>query len=310
VKIVVDAYDGSTRFFAVDPDDPVLATYRKIFPTLFEPVTAVPKAIQQHFRYPQDLFKIQMQMYLNYHMSDPEVFYNREDQWQFPKQIYEDKDVLLEPYYVIMRLPGESKLEFLMIQPFTPANKENMISWVAARSNSDDYGKLLLYEFPKQSLVYGPRQIEARIDQEPQISQQFTLWNQSGSKVIRGDLLVIPIDQSLLYVEPIYLRAEQSELPELKRVIVAYDKSVVMEKTLDEALASIFGDKTAATTANPELAVKDNTPKAANPQKAQLAKVALETYRKAQAALRQGDWAEYGRQQQELEKALQQLGQP
>ncbi|MFM2432945.1 MAG: hypothetical protein RLZZ511_4159 [Cyanobacteriota bacterium] len=309
VKIVVDAYDGSTRFFAVDPDDPVLATYRKIFPTLFEPATAAPKTIQQHFRYPQDLFKIQMQMYLNYHMSDPEVFYNREDQWQFPKQIYEDKDVLLEPYYIIMRLPGASKLEFLMIQPFTPANKENMISWVAARSNGDDYGKLLLYEFPKQSLVFGPRQIEARIDQEPQISQQFTLWNQSGSKVIRGDLLVIPIDQSLLYVEPIYLRAEQSELPALKRVIVAYDKSVVMEKTLDEALATIFGDKPATTTANPELAVKDPPKKPANPQKAQLAKVALETYRKAQAALRQGNWAEYGRQQQELEKALQQLGQ-
>jgi uncharacterized protein len=309
VKIVVDAYNGSARFFAVDPDDPVLATYRKIFPTLFEPATAVPEAIQQHFRYPQDLFKIQMQMYLNYHMSDPEVFYNREDQWQFPQQIYEDKDVLLEPYYVIMRLPEESKLEFLMIQPFTPANKENMISWVAARSNSDDYGKLLLYEFPKQSLVYGPRQIEARIDQEPQISQQFTLWNQSGSKVIRGDLLVIPIDQSLLYVEPIYLRAEQSELPELKRVVVAYDKSVVMEKTLDEALDRIFGDKTPETTTNPDLTVKGETPKAPNPQKAQLAKSALETYRKAQAALRQGNWAEYGRQQQELEKALQKLGQ-
>ncbi len=309
VKIVVDAYDGSMRFFAVDPNDPVLATYRKIFPTLFEPVTAVPETIQQHFRYPQDLFKIQMQMYLNYHMSDPEVFYNREDQWQFPQQIYEDKAVLLEPYYVIMRLPGESKLEFLMIQPFTPANKENMISWVAARSNSDDYGKLLLYEFPKQSLVYGPRQIEARIDQEPEISQQFTLWNQSGSKVIRGDLLVIPIDQSLLYVEPIYLRAEQSELPELKRVIVAYDKSVVMEKTLDEALARIFGDKTVETTANPESTVKGTPQKVSNPQKAQLAKVALATYRKAQAAMRQGDWAEYGRQQQELEKTLQKLEQ-
>lgn len=307
VKIVVDAYDGSARFFAVDPDDPVLATYRKIFPTLFEPVTSAPKTIQQHFRYPQDLFKIQMQMYLNYHMSDPEVFYNREDQWQLPKQIYEDKDVLLEPYYVIMRLPGEDKLEFLIIQPFTPANKENMISWVAARSNGDDYGKLLLYEFPKQSLVYGPRQIEARIDQEPQISEQFTLWNQSGSKVIRGDLLVIPIDQSLLYVEPIYLRAEQSELPELKRVIVAYDKSVVMEKTLDEALNRIFG-KTSEATANPELSAKDEKPQAPNSQKPQSAKSALETYRKAKAALRQGNWAEYGRQQQELEKALEKFG--
>jgi uncharacterized protein len=314
VKIVINAYDGSMRFFASDPSDPILQTYQRIFPSLFEPDSAVPESIRRHFRYPQDLFKVQMQMYLNYHMSDPEVFYNREDQWRLPHQIYEDADVLLDPYYVIMRLPGEKQAGFLLIQPFTPANKENMIAWVAARSNGEDYGKLLLYEFPKQSLVFGPRQIEARIDQEPQISQQFTLWNQSGSKVIRGDLLVIPIDQSLLYVEPVYLRAEQSELPELKRVIVAYDKSIVMEKTLDEALASIFGEQKAvpkATTTTPAQSAKQSsTASVSSSEKTKQVKAALDRYRKSQEALKKGDWAEYGRYQEELETILKQLEQP
>jgi uncharacterized protein len=213
-----------------------------------------------------------------------------------------------------MRLPAEKQAGFLLIQPFTPANKENMIAWVAARSNGEDYGKLLLYEFPKQSLVFGPRQIEARIDQEPQISQQFTLWNQSGSKVIRGDLLVIPIDQSLLYVEPVYLRAEQSELPELKRVIVAYDKSIVMEKTLDEALASIFGAQQttpkAAATTPPQVTKQSPTPAISSSEKAKQVKAALDRYRKSQAALKKGDWAEYGRYQEELEAILKQLEQP
>ncbi|MBE9032265.1 UPF0182 family protein [filamentous cyanobacterium LEGE 11480] len=241
VKVVVDAYDGSLKFFVADEADPVIQTYRKIFPQLFTGIEDVSPALREHFRYPMDLFKIQMQMYLTYHMNDPEVFYNREDQWRFPKQVYEDSDVLVTPYYVIMRLPQEQQPEFLMIQPFTPVNKENMVAWIAARSNGNGAGKLLLYEFPKQSLVYGPRQIESRIDQSPNISQQFTLWSQAGSRVIRGDLLVIPIDESLLYIEPIYLRAEQSELPQLKRVIVAYDRSVVMEDSLDKALAAVFG---------------------------------------------------------------------
>jgi uncharacterized membrane protein (UPF0182 family) len=194
VKVLVDAYDGSLRFFVVDETDPVLITYRKIFPHLFEPPTAIPPAVKAHFRYPEDLFKIQARMYQTYHMSDPELFYNREDLWQVPKQTYEGSEVVMEPYYVIMRLPGEERVGFILIQPFTPVNKDNMTAWMAARSNSQDYGKLLLYEFLKKMLVYGPRQIEARIDQDPKISQQFTLWSQAGSKVIRGDLLVIPID--------------------------------------------------------------------------------------------------------------------
>jgi hypothetical protein len=234
-------------------------------------------------------------MYQTYHMSDPELFYNREDLWQVPKQTYEGSELVMEPYYVIMRLPGEERVGFILIQPFTPVNKDNMTAWMAARSNSQDYGKLLLYEFPKKMLVYGPRQIEARIDQDPKISQQFTLWSQAGSKVIRGDLLVIPIDQSLLYVEPVYLRAEQGELPELKRVIVVYDQSVVMENSLEEALNAIFGGE--------QVGLK--TPAPLSGQASALMQSALEAYHKSQAALRQGNWSEYGRYQQDLERILQ-----
>jgi uncharacterized membrane protein (UPF0182 family) len=232
-------------------------------------------------------------------MSDPEVFYNREDLWRFPMQVYEGNEQIMQPYYVIMRLPGEAKEGFILILPFTPVNKDNMIAWMAARSNGKDYGKLLLYEFPKQKLVFGPRQIEARIDQEPLISQQFTLWSQAGSKVIRGDLLVIPIEGSLLYVEPVYLRAEQSELPQLKRVIVAYDQDVVMEETLEKSLMTIFGG----------LQVEKGVPTQVTGEVSNLAKNAMETYQKAQEALRQGNWAEYGRYQQNLEEILQKLNQ-
>jgi hypothetical protein len=297
VKVLIDAYDGTLRFFAVDETDPVLATYRKIFPNLFEARTAVPEAVKAYFRYPQDLFVIQAQMYLTYHMSNPEVFYNREDLWNFPTQIYEGNPVRMEPYYVLVRLPRQEEAEFLLILPFTPANKDNAIAWMAARSNGKDYGKLLLYEFPKQKLVYGPRQIEARIDQEPQISQQFSLWNQAGSRVIRGDLLVIPIEQSLLYVEPVYLRAEQGELPQLKRAIVVYDKAVVMEDSLSKSLAAIFG----------RVESEKGLPVPRKDGSSRLAQSALETYEKAQEALKRGNWAEYGRYQEQLQQILEQL---
>jgi uncharacterized protein len=297
VKVVVDAYDGTLKFFVVDGSEPILNTYRKIFPHLFLPKASVPPEVKAHFRYPQDLFKIQAQIYLAYHMSNPEEFYNREDLWQFPIQNYEGNELVMQPYYTIMRLPGAEQAEFVLILPFTPARKDNMISWMAARSNGREYGKLLLYEFPKQKLIFGPRQIEARIDQEPQISQQFTLWNQSGSKVIRGDLLVIPIEQSLLYVEPIYLRAERGELPELKRVIVAYDKDIFMTETLEAGLNQIFGETQPERTEKAALV--------ANLSK--LAGQALDVYRKAEASSRQGNWAEYGRHQKELLKILQQL---
>jgi uncharacterized protein len=304
VKVLLDAYDGTMRFFVIDETDPILQTYRKIFPHLFEPKTAITPEVKEHFRYPLDLFKIQTQMYLSYHMSNPEVFYNREDLWRFPMQTYEGNQQIMEPYYVIMRLPGEAKEGFILILPFTPANKDNMIAWMAARSNGQDYGKLLLYEFPKQKLVFGPRQIEARIDQSPEISQEFTLWNQAGSKVIRGDLLVIPIEQSLLYVQSVYLRAEQGELPELKRVVVAYDKNVVMKETLDKSLAAIFGG-----TQFSGVQVEKSPTVLGTGVSPNLAKSAWETYQKAQNSLRQGNWAEYGRYQKELSDILQKLNQ-
>jgi len=299
VKVLVDAYDGTMQFFVVDESDPLLATYRKIFPELFTSSQTIAPQLRDHFRYPLDLFKFQSQMYLAYHMSDPEVFYNQEDLWRFPTEIYEGNEQLVEPYYMVMRLPQGESEEFILILPFTPGTKDNMIAWMAARSNGENYGKLLLYEFPKQQLVYGPKQIEARIDQNTEISEQLTLWSQQGSRVIRGDLLVIPIRESLLYVEPVYLRAEQGELPELKRVIVGYGEEVVMEETLEQSLAAIFGER------QPQKPVP--VPRTEIPSS--LSQSALNTFRKAQQALREGNWANYGQYQQELEKILQQLNQ-
>jgi uncharacterized protein len=301
VKVSIDAYDGTASLWAIDETDPVLRTYRKIFPHLFTSPERIPPEIKEHFRYPVDLFKIQSLMYLTYHMSDPEVFYNREDLWQFPIQTYESSEQIMLPYYTILYLPGEKQAEFVQIMSFTPSNKDNTIAWMAARSNTPNYNKLLLYEFPKKQLIFGPRQIEAKIDQDPQISQQFTLWSQAGSKVIRGDLLVLPIRNALLYVEPVYLRAEQGALPQLKRVIVAYDKSIVMAETLDLALAAVFD----GTSPSPPPA--PTTSKVAIPAQSSLVKSAIDKYQKAEAAARQGNWAEYGRYQQELKQILQRL---
>ena len=300
VKVLVDAKDGTMQFVAVDENEPVLATYRKIFPNLFESPDSISPQVKEHFRYPLDLFKIQAQMYLAYHMNDPQVFYNREDLWRFATENYEGNQQAIEPYYQIMNLPGESQEEFVLILPFTPVNKDNMIAWMAARSDGENYGNMLLYEFPKQKLIYGPFQIEARIDQNPEISQQLTLWSQKGSRVIRGDLLVIPIDDSLLYVEPVYLRAEQGELPELRRVIVAYDKEVVMRPNLESALAGLFGDREL-----PQSQIAQPSP----PTNADsnLVRQAAEALQNAEAAQRQGNWAEYGRFQQQLKQIIQQL---
>ncbi|MEY2977527.1 MAG: UPF0182 family protein [Prochlorotrichaceae cyanobacterium] len=325
VKVVVDAYDGHVTFYSMDADpygitDPVLATYRKAFPDLFQPATDLPPELQAHLRYPQDLFKIQSLLYLSYHMANPEVFYNQEDLWSFPTEVSEvNQTIVSEPYYVIMQLPGESQPEMVLIFPFTPVNKDNMIAWMAARSDGENYGNLLLYEFPKQELVYGPSQIEARVDQTPEISQQLTLWSQQGSRVIRGNLLVIPIEESLLYVEPIYLRAEQGELPELRRVIVAYGDQVVMEPTLDQALTTIFGKlpsdapAPAPTVADPlspptNLSEAASAPAIVLPETVrELVIQTVETYEQGQAALRQGDWDSYGQSQEKLEQLLQEL---
>ena len=302
VKVLVDAKDGTMQFLAVDENEPILATYRKIFPNLFKDRASISPQVKEHFRYPLDLFKMQAQMYLAYHMNDPQVFYNREDLWRFATENYEGNQQAIEPYYQIMNLPGESQEEFVLILPFTPVSKDNMIAWMAARSDGENYGSMLLYEFPKQKLIYGPFQIEARIDQNPDISQQLTLWSQKGSRVIRGDLLVIPIDDSLLYAEPVYLRAEQGELPELRRVIVAYDKEVVMRPNLEEALSALFGNENISTpqsqTAQPSAPIDADS---------NLVQQAAEALEKAETAQREGNWAEYGRYQQQLKQIIQQL---
>ncbi|WP_199246278.1 UPF0182 family protein [[Phormidium] sp. ETS-05] len=240
VKVVIDAYNGLVDFYVADSSDPIIQSWQAIFPGMFQPLDAMPATLRTHIRYPVDLFEIQSERLLVYHMTDPQVFYNREDQWQVPKEIYGGEPRPVEPYYLIFKLPAERKEEFILLHPFTPTRRNNLIGWLAGRSDGNNYGKLLLYQFPKQRLIYGPEQIEARINQDPAISQQISLWNRQGSRVIQGNLLVIPIEKSLLYVEPLYLEAEQNSLPTLARVIVAYENRIVMAGTLSEALNTLF----------------------------------------------------------------------
>lgn len=301
-KIVIDAYDGSLTVYAVDSTDPILTTYEKIFPDLFTPLESASDDLRSHFRYPLNLFQVQSQLYRAYHMEDTEVFYNQEDLWQVPQQQGNSGDTEpMQPYYVIMRLPGTDREEFLQILPFTPSRKDNMVAWMAARCDGEQYGKLVLYEFPKQVLVYGPQQIEGRIDQNTDISQQLTLWNQEGSSVVRGNLLVIPVDQSLLYFEPVYLQADQGALPELKRVIVAFKNTIVMRQTLAEALEAVFGSTANANEPTPPPASGSSQPPNT------LIQAAIEAYEQGEKALQAGDWSAYGQSQQRLGELLQQL---
>jgi uncharacterized membrane protein (UPF0182 family) len=240
VKIVVDAYNGTVDFYVADPTDPVITTLGKIFPQMLKPLQTMPVALRSHIRYPGDFFRIQSERLLTYHMTDPQVFYNREDLWEIPTEIYGNEQRTVEPYYLIMKLPKTETEEFILLLPFKPNQRANLIAWLAARSDGENYGRLLLYEFPKQLLVYGTQQIEALINQDPVISQQISLWNREGSKAVQGNLLVIPIEQSLLYVEPLYLEAEQNSLPTFVAVIIAYENRIVMAETLEQALAGIF----------------------------------------------------------------------
>jgi uncharacterized membrane protein (UPF0182 family) len=242
VKIVVDAYNGDVDFYITDDNDPLIKTWQRIFPKQFQTLAQMPSSLRQHIRYPEDLFRIQSERLLTYHMEDAQVFYNREDQWQIPQEIYGNEAKEVEPYYLIMKLPEATSEEFILLQPYNPASRPNLIAWLAARSDDPHYGKLLLYQFSKQELIYGPNQIEALINQNPQISQQISLWNREGSKVKQGNLLVIPIEESLVYVEPLYIVADQNSVPTLARVIVVYNNKIVMEETLAKALDTIFGD--------------------------------------------------------------------
>ncbi|NJL11248.1 MAG: COG1615 family transporter, partial [Calothrix sp. SM1_7_51] len=240
VKVVVDAYNGTVDFYVADTSDPIIASWQKIFPRMFKPLSAMPINLRGHIRYPVDYFQIQSERLLTYHMTDAQVFYNREDQWQIPKEIYGSETRQIEPYFLITNLPNVSFEEFILLSPYTPRGRTNLIAWLAARADGENYGKLLLYVFPKERLIYGTEQIEARINQDPIISGQISLWNRQGSRVIQGNLLVIPIEQSLLYVEPIYLEATQNSLPTLVRVVVAYENRIVMAQTLEQALKAIF----------------------------------------------------------------------
>ena len=240
VKVVIDAYNGSVHFYIADETDPIIRTWARIFPNMFEPLSAMPASLRTHIRYPNDFSLIQSNQLFTYHMTDPQVFYNREDLWRAPNEIYANEEQVVRPYYITMELPNEEAGEFVLLRPFTPARRNNLIALLAARSDGDNYGKQLLYEFPKQELIFGPEQIEARINQEPDISQRISLWNTQGSRANQGNLLVVPIDDSVLYVEPLYLEAEQNRLPILARVIVAYRNRIAMAQTLEQGLQAIF----------------------------------------------------------------------
>jgi uncharacterized protein len=303
VKVIVDAYHGTVDFYLMDTGDPVAATYQRIFPSLFKPFSAMPADLRRHIRYPEDLFLIQARLYQTYHMEAADVFYNREDLWQFPRQPGGGGIATMAPYYIIMRLPGEPQAEFFLMLPMVPSRRDNMIAWLAARCDAPDYGKLIVYEFPKEKLVYGPFQIEARINQSTEISQQITLWNQMGSRVIRGaNLLVIPIENSILYVSPLYLRAEHGHLPELKRVIAAYGEHVVMKETLAEALSALFMETGAAPAVSSTTEETPVTGPAANP-----AREALDRYNQAVERLKSGDWKGFGTQFDAMRALLEEM---
>jgi uncharacterized membrane protein (UPF0182 family) len=302
VKAVVDAYNGTVNLYLSDPEDPVVRAYGHAFPGLFQPLQALPEDLRAHIRYPQDLFEIQARIYATYHMQDPQVFYNKEDLLSIPRTTVSGQDIEMQPYYTIMRLPGEKKEEFILLLPFTPNNRDNMRAWLAARSDPPHYGKLIALDFPKAKLVYGPKQIEARINQDTFISQQLSLWNQQGSQVIRGSLLAIPIEQSLLYVQPLYLAAsDRGSLPELKRVITAFGNQIAMEETLDEAVERIFGARSG------KVLAQAVAPDAQTGAKENPANRALQHYQRAQDFLRQGNWAGFGDELKKLEGALKEL---
>ena len=305
VKIAVDAYDGNPVFYIADPADPVVQTYQRIFPSLFRQMDSMPASLRSHIRYPEDLFILQASVYGTYHMKDPEVFYNKEDLWSFPKENQRGQTMTMQPYYTIMRLPGESREEFILMLPMVPNNRDNMIAWLAARCDGDNYGKVIEFAFSKEKLIYGPAQIEARIDQDTTISQQLSLWNQMGSRVIRGNLLVIPIDDALLYVEPLYLSAESRQLPELKRLIASTGDRVVMAQNADSLFAALFVQEpkqpaVVASTAPPTLGARaaELPPSGASAE-------ALNYYRRALDALSKGDWRTFGVEMDAMQKALQ-----
>ncbi len=309
VKMVMDAYNGKVEMYVSDPDDPIIKVYQNIFPGVFRPISEISQDLRSHLRYPEDIFRVQTYIYSVYHMTTPQIFYNKEDLWQIPVLEGGGSENPMAPYYTIMRLPQEKKEEFILMLPYTPGRKDNLSAWMVARSDSENYGRLVVYRFPKQKLVYGPRQIVARINQDAEISRQISLWDQRGSQVIQGNLLVIPIEEALIYVRPLYLRAASGKIPELKRVIVAYENRIAMEETLEASLARIFGSELPSGQGLEEkIGAAQPAPKAASAEGAlNLIQQAGDAYDRAIQAQRQGDWSRYGEEIKKLGAILEDL---
>jgi uncharacterized membrane protein (UPF0182 family) len=322
VKVVIDAYHGTVTFYHADTTDPIAQTIAKIFPNLMRPLGDMPEDLRNHIRYPEGIFQIQSAVYATYHMTNPAVFYNKEDQWEAPAVDSGGESRRMEPYYTMMKLPGEQSLEFIQMLPFTPRRRAHLACWMVARSDGEHYGKLQVFQFSKQTLVFGPAQVVARINQDQVIAPQITLWNQQGSQVIQGTLMVIPIEESLIYVRPLYLRAQNGRIPELTRVIVAYQNRIVMEPTLDQAIARLFGDgdraaaaatsRASATTSSPTppAAPATGAPAGTAPEWDRLAADARATYQRALEAQKAGDWAKYGEEIRRLGEMLERMRAP
>ena len=314
VKVVIDAYDGDVRAYLAEPGDPVIRTLSRIYPGSLRPIEEMPADLRAHLRVPEDLFRAQSALYATFHMTNPETFYHREDQWQVPGTSRETEGAFVR--HMVMRLPGERDPEFILMRPFTPRQKDNLAAWIVARNDGPNYGKLVAYRFPRQSLVFGPTQIVNRINQDTEVSRQVALWNQGGSEVIRGELLVIPIEESLLYVQPLYLRSQGGRIPELKRVIVAHENRVAMDETLEAGLRRLFaegggaprraagaagGAADTSSVSRPGRTVVDAA------QLESLVREAVQHYERARAAQRADDWTTYGEEMRRLGEVLQRL---
>lgn len=297
VKVVIDAYHGTTDFYLFDESDPMVLTYQKIFPNLFSPMEEMPDYLLRHMRYPETLYTIQSEMLLHYHMTDVGNFFYKDDAWSIAEEVFSQAGQLqVEPRYILMKLPGEEEVEFVLILPFTPLERNNMIAWLAARMDGDNYGELVLYQFSRQEFINGPLNIENRIDQDTDISSELSLWSQQGSRVIRGNLMVIPVADAILFVEPIYLQASSEGLPEIRRIIVAHDDDIVMERTFELALAALFGEK-----------VEEETPIGELASILELTEKAQSLYEEMDQAMRNGEWAKYGEIQKELQTVIEKL---
>lgn len=303
VKVVVDAYHGDVNFYITDENDPLLKTYQSIFPKMFKPLDEIPGDLENHIRYPDYLFKAQMKIYNTYHMTSPQTFYNNEDLWERANSKYAGQTIKMKSYYIVSKLPGENQLQYLLISPLTPHRRDNMVAWMAAESDAPNYGKVHVYELPKSRLFLGPAQIEAKIDQNTEISRQLSLWDQRGSSVIRGNLMIIPVENSFIYVEPVFLIAQGVNIPQLKRVIATVGDKVVMEPTLHEAVNALYDrqlDLPITDIIQPLVSLDDSVPSSSSPQ----LNAAKSYWKELEEALKNQQWEEFGRQLQKMDSIL------